>query len=77
MIKCQLVLVQLAQYSANVQMRVRLHLRALESRLNSQSLLQEIQRRPHLPNPSIVAGHVVVRHCLAQFVIFTKFFGFF
>ena len=75
MIQGQLVLVQLGQDGANVQMSVRLDLRSLQSRLDRQSPLKEVQSRSHLANASVVAGHVIEGHGLAEFVVLAQLFA--
>ena len=37
--------------------------------------MQEVKGSSKLANPSIIASHVVEGHSLAEFVIFTEFFG--
>lgn len=77
MIQGQLVLVQLGQDGANVQMSVRLDLRSLQSRLDCQSPLKEVQCRAHLANASVVAGHVIEGHGLAELVVLAQLFALF
>ena len=74
MVESELVFVQLREYGTNVQMSVSLDLWALQSRLNRQCPLQEVQGSSHLANTAVVARHVVEGHGLAQFVVLTKFF---
>jgi hypothetical protein len=55
-------------------MRVRLHFGPLKLRLDCQSLLEEVQRRPHFADPTVVASHIVEGHRLAKLIILAKFF---
>ena len=57
-------------------MSISLNLRFLKTRLNSKSSLEEIEGSSHFSDSSVVTGHIVVRHCLSQFIIFTQFFRF-
>ena len=68
MVQGELVLIQLTQDGADVQMSVGLGFWSLQSRLDGQSSLQEVERSPHLANPPVVAGHVVEGHGLAELV---------
>lgn len=77
MVQSQLVLVELRENSADVQVGVGLDLGFLESRLDSERPLKEVQGRAHLSNTSVVASHVVESHGLAEFVVLTEFFGLF
>lgn len=72
-VKGQLVLIQLGQHSADVQVRVRLYLGPLKLRLDGQRLLKEVQRRPHFADPTVVASHIVEGHRLAKLIILAKF----
>jgi hypothetical protein len=48
---------------------------SLQSRLYSESPLQEVQGSSHLTNSAVIAGHVVECHCLTKFIIFAEFFA--
>ena len=73
-IQSQLVLVQLRKHGANIEMSVGLGLGALQTRLNSQCTLQEVECRAHLSDSSIIACHVVECHRLSQLIRLTQFF---
>ena len=53
-------------------MSVRLDLRPLQSRLNRQSSLKEVQSRSHLPDASVVACHVIEGHGLTKLVVLAQ-----
>ena len=66
------MLVQLRQDGANVQMSVSLDLRSLQSRLDCQGTLEEVECSAHLSYASIVAGHVIECHGLSKLVVFAE-----
>ena len=72
MIKSKLVLVKLRENRANVKMSIGLDLRSLQTRLNSECTLQEVQGGAHLSNTSIVASHIVEGHSLAELVVLAE-----
>lgn len=72
MIQSQLVLVQLRQDSANVQVGVSLDLGSLQARLNRERPLEEVQGCAHLSNAAIVASHVVEGHGLSKLVVLAQ-----
>lgn len=67
-IQSKLMLVELTQHRANVQMGVGLRFWSLQPALDGQGALQEVQSRPHLANSAIVASHVVERHRLSELI---------
>lgn len=72
-VKRQLVLVELGQDGANVQMCVGLNLRALKARLNGERALQEVKSGAHFADTAIVASHIVKGHGLAELVVLAQF----
>lgn len=72
MVQRQFMLVQLRQDGANVQMSVSLDLRSLQSRLDCQGTLEEVECSAHLSYASIVTGHVIECHGLSKLVVFAE-----
>jgi hypothetical protein len=62
------MLIKLGEYCTNVQVGVCLDLGPLQTGLNGQSLLEEVECGTHLPDSSIVTSHIIESHCHAQFV---------
>ena len=62
MVQGELVLVELTEDRANVEVGVCLDLGSLKSGLDGQRLLQEVQGSAHLADATVVAGHVVESH---------------
>jgi hypothetical protein len=74
-VESQLVLVELRENRANVQVSVCLDLGSLQARLNRESPLQEGKSKSHFADTSVVAGHVVESHSLSKLVVLTEFLG--
>ena len=68
MVQGQLMLVQLREDRANIQVRISLSLGPLQTALNGKRALQEVERCAHLADSSIVASHVVECHGLTELV---------
>ena len=73
MIECQLVLVELGEHGANIEVGVCLNLRTLETGLNGECALQKVEGGSHFADATVVARHVVEGHSLAEFVVLAEF----
>ena len=72
MVQGQLVLVQLREHRANIQVRISLSLGPLQTTLDRERALQEVERCAHLADSPIVARHVVEGHGLTELVGLAK-----
>lgn len=66
------MLVQLREDRANVEMSVGLDLGSLQSCLDGQRLLEKVESRAHLSDPTIIASHIVEGHRHPQLVRLAK-----
>ena len=73
MIERQLVLVELGEHGANVEVGVRLNLRALQTGLNGKCTLQKVESGSHFADATVVARHVIEGHSLAELVVLAEF----
>jgi hypothetical protein len=64
-VKSKLVLVELREDGADVEMSIGLNLWLLKAGLDSESTLKEVESGSHLSNSSVIASHVVVCHSLS------------
>lgn len=71
MVKRQLVLVELGEYGADIEVGIRLDFWTLQARLNSERALQEVEGGAHFTNAAIVARHVIEGHGLTELIVFT------
>lgn len=74
-VECQLVLVELGEDGTNIQMRIRLRFGSLESAFDGEGSLQKVKGSSHFTDSSVVAGHVVEGHGLAELVVLAELFG--
>jgi len=64
-VESEFVLVELREDSADVEMSISLNLWLLETGLDSECALKEVESGSHLSNSSVIASHVVVCHGLS------------
>ena len=63
------MLIQLGKHCTDVEVSICLDLGSLETGLNGQSSLQEVEGSSHLSNASVVACHVIEGHCLTKLIV--------
>ena len=71
----QLVLVELGEHGADIKVGIGLSFRSLQSTLDRQCPLQEVEGGPHFTDSPVVAGHVVEGHCLTELVVLAELLG--
>lgn len=74
MVEGELMLVQLTEHCADVEVGVRLDFGSLQTRFDSKCLLKEIESGAHLANATVIASHVVESHCHSELISLAKFF---
>ena len=72
MVQSELMLVELGQNCTDIKVRIGLDLWSLQTGLNSQGLLQEIECSTHFSYASIIASHIIKGHSHAKFIGLTK-----